>query len=79
MGRRFDLGLMLLASAQLRLARTIVVDRRLPWERPRLLTSTRVLRRFGTLPASVGTEVEPPKPCGIAPWRSMGDRTREEE
>jgi hypothetical protein len=30
MGRRFDLGLKLLASAQLRLARTIVVDRRLP-------------------------------------------------
>jgi hypothetical protein len=44
--------LVLLAYAQLRLARGIVADRRLPWERPqrpRRLTPTRVLRNFATL------------------------------
>ena len=56
--------LVLLAYAQLRLARLIAADRRLPWERPqrpRRLTPTRVLRSFATLLASVGTQAEPPK------------------
>lgn len=46
--------LVLAAYAQLRLAREIVADRRLPWEKPlsqRRLTPTRVLRAFcGFLP-----------------------------
>jgi hypothetical protein len=70
--------LVLLAYAQLRLARGIVADRRLPWERPqrpRRLTPTRVLRSFATLLASVGTQAEPPKPCGRSPGRPKGSRT----
>jgi DDE superfamily endonuclease len=70
--------LVLLAYAQLGLARTIVADRRLPWERPqrpRRLTPTRVLRSFATLLASVGTQAEPPKPCGRSPGRPKGSRT----
>jgi hypothetical protein len=70
--------LVFLAYAQLRLARGIVADRRLPWERPqrpRLLTPTRVLRSFATLLASVGTQAEPPKPCGRSPGRPKGSRT----
>jgi hypothetical protein len=70
--------LVLLAYAQLRLARAIVADRRLPWERPqrpRRLTPTRVLRNFATLLASVGTRAEPPKPCGRSPGRPKGSGT----
>jgi DDE superfamily endonuclease len=70
--------LVLLAYAQLRLARGIVADRRLPWERPqrpRRLTPTRVLRSFATLLASVGTQAKPPKPCGRSPGRPKGSRS----
>ena len=70
--------LVLLAYAQLRVARGIVADRRLPWERPqrpRRLTPTRVLRSFATLLASVGTQAEPPKPCGRSPGRPKGSRS----
>jgi DDE superfamily endonuclease len=70
--------LVLAAYAQLRLARAIVADRRLPWERsqrPRRLTPTRVLRSFATLLATVGTPAEPPKPCGRSPGRPRGSRT----
>lgn len=70
--------LVLLAYVQLRLARGIVADRRLPWERPRRprrLTPTRVLRSFATLLATVGTPAEPPKPCGRSPGRPKGSRT----
>jgi hypothetical protein len=59
--------LLLAAYTQLRLARTIVADRR--------LTPTRVLRSFATLLASVGTQAEPPKPCGRSPGRPKGSRT----
>jgi hypothetical protein len=59
--------LVLLAYAQLRLARGIVVDRRLPWERPRRLAPTCVLRSFATLLASVGTQAKPPNPAGGLP------------
>jgi hypothetical protein len=68
----------LTAYAQLRLARGIVADRSLPWERPqrpRLLTPTRVLRSFATLLATVGTPAEPPKPCGRSPGRPKGSRS----
>ena len=70
--------LVLVAYAQLRLARGIVADRRLPWERPqrpRRLTPTRVLRSFATLLATVGTPAEPPKPCGRSPGRPKGSRS----
>ena len=67
--------LVLAAYAQLRLARAIVADARLPWERPqqpRRLTPTRVMRGFATLLAVVGTPAKPPKPCGRSPGRPKG-------
>ncbi len=70
--------LVLVAYAQLRLARAWVADGRLPWERtqrPRQLTPTRVLRGFATLLTAVGTPAKPPKPCGRSPGRPKGSRS----
>jgi hypothetical protein len=67
--------LMLAAYTQLRLARGIVADRRLPWERPlpgESLTPMRVLRNFATLLPLVGTPAEAPKPRGRSPGRPKG-------
>ncbi len=67
--------LVLAAYAQLRLARGVVADRRLPWERPqrqRRLTPCRVLRGFATLLTAVGTPADAPKPCGRSPGRPKG-------
>jgi Transposase DDE domain len=67
--------LVLLAYAQLRLARSCAEDRRLPWERPqrdRRLTPCRTLRGFATLLAAVGTPARAPKPCGRSPGRPKG-------
>ena len=70
--------LVLAAYAQLRLARAIVADARLLWERaqlPRRLTPTRVLRGFATLLAVVGTPAKLPKPCGRSPGRPKESRS----
>ena len=70
--------LVLAAYTQLRLARAIVADARVPWERPqrpRRLTPTRVLRGFATLLRVVGTPAKPPKPCGRSPGRPKGSRS----
>jgi hypothetical protein len=67
--------LVLLAYVQLRLARSCVADRRLPWEQPqrsRRLTPCRTLRDFATLLAAVGTPARAPKPCGRSPGRPKG-------
>ena len=67
--------LMLAAYTQLRLARGIVADRRLPWERllpAESLTPMRVLRNFATLLPLVGTPAEAPKPRGRSPGRPNG-------
>ena len=67
--------LVLLAYAQLRLARSCAADRRLPWERPqrdRRLTPCRTLRGFATLLTAVGTPASAPKPCGRSPGRPKG-------
>jgi hypothetical protein len=67
--------LVLLAYAQLGLARSCADDRRLPWERPqrdRRLTPCRTLRGFATLLAAVGTPARAPKPCGRSPGRPKG-------
>lgn len=62
---------------QLRLARPITADARLPWER-RLPTSrvtpTRVRRGFAGLLPVLDTPVSPPKPCGRSPGRPKGSR-----
>jgi hypothetical protein len=67
--------LLLAAYTQLRLARGIVADRRLPWERPlplQSLTLTRVLRSFATLLPLLGTPAKAPKPRGRSPGRPKG-------
>jgi hypothetical protein len=61
--------------AQLRLARTIVTDLRLPWEQPLApdqLTPERVRRRFRAVLAVVGTPASAPKPHGRSPGRPRG-------
>jgi len=67
--------LVLSAYTQLRLARGVVADRKLPWERPlpqRKLTPARVLRSFATLLPLVGTPARAPKPRGRSPGRPKG-------
>ena len=67
--------LVLLAYTQLRLAKPLIEDTRLPWER-RLtasqLTPYRVRRAFPTLLPLLGTPTRPPKPCGRSPGRPKG-------
>jgi DDE superfamily endonuclease len=67
--------LILAAYTQLRLARTAVADRRLPWEKPlsqRRLTPTRVLRACCGLLPGLGTPARAPKPRGRSPGRPKG-------
>jgi len=70
--------LVLLAYTQLRLARPLVADQRLPWERRldrRPLTPYRVRRAFCTVLPLVSTPANPPKPCGRSPGRPKGARS----
>lgn len=70
-------ALVLLAYTQLRLARPIAADTRLPWERPlpaSRLTPTRIRRDFARLLPALGTPASPPKPCGRSPGRPAGSR-----
>jgi hypothetical protein len=65
----------LAAYTQLRLARGLIADRRLPWERPRppgYLTPWRVLRGFGDLVGMLGTPASAPQPHGRSPGRPKG-------
>lgn len=67
--------LILAAYTQLRLARTMVADRRLPWEKPlsqKRLIPTRVLRAFCGLLPDLGTPARAPKPRGRSPGRPKG-------
>jgi hypothetical protein len=67
--------LMVSAFTQLRLARSGVADRRLPWERrydSGRLTPVRVHRVVSALLAQLGTPAKPPKPCGRSPGRPKG-------
>jgi hypothetical protein len=69
--------LVVAALTQLRLARGLVADLRLPWERPRhplLLTPTRVRRGFRRLRATLGTPASPPKSTTPGPGRPKGTR-----
>jgi hypothetical protein len=64
--------LVLAAYAQLLLARGVVADRRLPWEKPlavEKLTPYRVLRTFVTFVPLLATPAEAPKPRGRSPGR----------
>jgi hypothetical protein len=69
--------LMVAAYTELRLARGLVDDLRLPWERPRdptLLTPARVRRGFRRLRATIGTPAQPPKSTTAGPGRPKGTR-----
>lgn len=70
--------LVLLAYTQLRLARPLVDDQRLPWQRPQLmgcLSPVRVLRAFPLLLPRLPLLAYPPKPCGRSPGRPIGKRS----
>lgn len=70
--------LVVLAYTMLRLAKPLVADRRLPWERPRppqRLTPYRVRRALSALLPGLGTPASPPKPCGRSPGRPKGRRS----
>jgi hypothetical protein len=67
--------LILAAYAQLLLARGVVADSRLSWEKPlavEKLTPYRVLRSFVTLMPLMGTLAAAPKPRGRSPGRPKG-------
>src|SRR5262245_31742147 len=70
--------LVLAAHTQLRLARQIAADARLPWERPRppgRLSPARVRRGFPRLLVGLGSPVTAPKPAGRSPGRPKGSRS----
>ena len=65
------------AFTQFRLARGLIADLRLPWERPRnpaQLTPARVRRGFRQLRAAIGTPASPPKHTRPGPGRPKGTR-----
>jgi hypothetical protein len=60
---------------QLRLARAVATDARLPWERPQSqprLSPYRVRRGFPRLLCALGSPAATPKPCGCSPGRPKG-------
>ena len=64
--------LIVAAYTQLRLARGLVDDMRMPWEKrrdPAQLTPARVRRGFGNLRATIGTASSPPKSRAAGPGR----------
>jgi hypothetical protein len=70
--------LVVLAYTQLRLARPVVGDQRLPWQRPQpagKLTPARARRAFSTLLPHLPVLASPPKPCGRSPGRPKGKRS----
>jgi hypothetical protein len=67
--------LVLAGYAQLRLARELASDQRLPWERPRpqpRLSPYRVRRGFSRLLCALGSPAAAPKPAGRSPGRPRG-------
>jgi DDE superfamily endonuclease len=69
--------LVVAAYTQLRLARGLVEDHRLPWERPAKpgrLTPARVRRGFRRLAPTLGTPASPPKSRTPGPGRPPGTR-----
>jgi DDE superfamily endonuclease len=67
--------LVLAGYTQLRLARQVACDQRLPWERPRppgKLSPYRVRRGFPRLLCALGSPAAAPKPSGRSPGRPKG-------
>jgi hypothetical protein len=70
--------LLILAYVQLRLARDMVGDVRLPWQPalpPDRRTPARIRRAFSHLLTQLGSPVCVPKPCGRSPGRPRGKRS----
>lgn len=70
--------LIVVALTQLRLARNLVADHRLPWQRPQpagAFTPGRVRRGFGQLLPHIGTPASAPKPTRPGPGRPKGSRS----
>jgi hypothetical protein len=70
--------LIVAALSQLRLARTVVADHRLPWQPPQpagTLTPGRVRRGFGHLLPRIGSPASSPKPTRPGPGRPRGSRS----
>jgi hypothetical protein len=71
--------LVILAYVQLRLARPLVADHRLPWQAPlpvEKLTPARVRQAFSQLLPLLGRLASVPKPCGRSPGRPKGRRSK---
>jgi hypothetical protein len=71
--------LIIIVHAQLRLARPLAEDLRLPWERPAppgRLTPARVRRGFRNIRATVSCPAGAPKPGKPGPGRPPGSRNR---
>ena len=71
--------LIIAAYAQLRLARALAADLRLPWERPApagRLTPARVRRGFRNIRATTGSPAGAPKPGKPGPGRPPGSKNR---
>ena len=71
--------LIIAAYAQLRLARALAADLRLPWERPApagRLTPARVRRGFRNIRATTGSPATAPKPGKPGPGRPPGSKNR---
>jgi hypothetical protein len=71
--------LIIAAYAQLRLARMLAADLRLPWERPApagRLTPARVRRGFRNIRATIPSQASAPKPGKPGPGRPPGSRNR---
>lgn len=70
--------LLILAYTHLRIARDMVADLRLPWQRPlppEQRTPARVRRGFSQLLLHLGSPVNVPKACGCSPGRPKGKRS----
>ena len=71
--------LIIAAYAQLRIARPLAADLRLPWQRPQdpgTMTPARVRRGFRAVRDTVSTPAAPPKPCTPGPGRPRGSRNK---
>jgi hypothetical protein len=71
--------LIIVCHAQLRLARPLAADLRLPWERPALpgrLTPARVRRGFRNIRATAAQPASAPKPGQPGPGRPPGTKNR---
>ena len=67
------------AYTQLRLARPLAADLRLPWHKPQppgTMTPARVRRGFSAVRDTAGTPAAPPKPCTPGPGRPKGSRNK---